>query len=150
MNTHSENNTGKLIENLNDIIVKNYDASKGYLKAAENLEHPSFEQIFKENALQRKEFAGKLQNEIRILGGEPKNDSSLLGDAHRAWMDVKSAVASNKTQAVLEACSTGEEAAISEYDELLKEQVPQNIKNMVTAQRNHINQSLQHLNSLTK
>ena len=145
MKTQEQISNSELIENLNDIVVKNYDASKGYRKAAEKVEHQSLEKVFQENAQQRMQFAGKLQSEIRLLGGEPKSDSSILGDAHRAWIDVKNAFASNATEAVVEECCTGEQAAVEEYDELLNNQVPQNIQEIVLEQRNHVNQSLQYL-----
>lgn len=149
MNTQEEISNNKLIENLNDIVVKNYDASKGYRRAAENLEHSSYGELFRKNAHQRMEFAGKLQEEIRVLGGEPNKDGSIMGNAHRAWMDFKEALASNKTEAVLEECCTGEKVAMKEYDELLEKEIPKPIQDLVVEQRNHVNQSYQHLKSVT-
>lgn len=139
----------KLIDELNDIIVRNYDASKGFQNAADNVKSSSLKTIFTDASTQRSTFAGELQQEVRTLGGEPKNESSALGAAHRTWMDVKSALSTNEDEAILDACVTGEKAAVKEYDKLLKKpDVPDVIRQRVEAQRNVVQRTLDEVREL--
>ena len=60
----------------------------------------------------------------------------MTGTAHRTWMDFKSTLALNDAEAILDACETGEEAALEDYDEFLKENVlPANIRTLISDQR---------------
>ncbi len=137
-----------LIEELNDIIVKNYDASKGFKNAASNVKLQELKEVFLECSTQRNKFAGELQQEIRSLGGEPKHETSAISAMHRAWMDVKSAVSSDEEEAILGACVTGEKAAVKEYDDLLDQNIPANIREVIQTQRNVVNDTLQSIKIL--
>lgn len=128
--------TDKLINHLNDVLKKNYDASKGYAEAAEKVESPSLKKLFKESSVQRRNFAGTLTNEIIKIGGEPAKEGSALGAAHRTWINVKTSLASNSDEAVLEEVVTGEKAAIEEYESFLeKKDIPMSILTVVEAQK---------------
>lgn len=140
----------KLIEGLNDIIVKNYDAAKGFKNAASNVNLHELKELFVKCSTQRSKFAGELQQEVRSLGGEPKHETSTLSAMHRAWMDVKSAVSSDEEEAILGACTTGEKAAVKEYDDLLDENIPTNIREVIQVQRNVVNDTLQSIKILEK
>lgn len=142
-------NTDKLIKELNDVIVRNYDASKGFQNAADNVKSSALKTIFTDCSEQRMTFAGELQEQVRSLGGQPKSESSPLGDAHRTWMDIKSSLASDEDEAILEACITGETAAVKEYDDLLKESgIPDDIRTRVEAQRNVVKRTLEEVREL--
>ncbi len=141
-------NNEKLIDELNDIIVKNYDAARGFKTAANNVKLQELKEVFLECSTQRKKFAGELQQEIRTLGGEPKHETSAISAMHRAWMDVKSTVASDEEEAILGACVTGEKAAVKEYDELLGENIPSNVREVIQVQRNVVNDTLQSIKIL--
>ena len=108
-------NRKKTIEELNDILEKNYDAVNGYRKAAENAVGvtPSVDttlmSFFNRQVKERQVFVDELKNEIRSLGGEPKEDGSVVGTLHRFWIDFKTAFSMDKEESILEACITGEE-----------------------------------------
>lgn len=111
----------EVIDKLNTLIEKNFDASKGYKKAAEKAENPALKSFLNDYSIQRDQFVNDLRNEIQILGGEPEDSGSLAGDMHRTWIDMKTALSFDKDESVLEACVTGEKAALEEYQEVLKE-----------------------------
>ena len=111
----------EVVEKLNDLIQKNFDACEGYKKAAEKAKAPALKSFLNDYSVQRDQFVSDLRNEIVLLGGEPEASGTLAGDAHRAWMDMKTALSSDKDEAVLEECMTGEQAALSEYQEVLQE-----------------------------
>jgi len=112
-------NTEKVIEGLNDLLEKNYDAEKGYKNAKQNTEVPRLKTFFGARSQQRFQYAGALQILITKLGGTPIAEGSFVGTAHRAWIDFKTALALNTEEAILEECERGEEASLKAYDDFL-------------------------------
>lgn len=142
-------NDDKLIDELNDLIVRNYDASKGFQNAAGNASSSSLKTIFTDCSEQRKSFADELEQMVRSLGGVPKSEASPLGEAHRTWMDIKSALSTNEDEALLEACASGEMAAVKAYNSLLeKSEVPSEIITRVEAQRDVVKRTLEEMREL--
>lgn len=117
MNTEFE----KDMEKLNDLVQKNLDAEKGYQKAAENVESSALKAFFENRSRERGQFAQRLQNEVATHWKDIEKDDSLTSKAHRAWMDVKVFFSGNNEEAMLEEAIRGEEAALSEYGDILSE-----------------------------
>lgn len=140
----------ELIDELNGVITKNYDSSKGYATACENVESPELKKVFRYCSNQRKEFANTLQQHVKQLGGEPNKETSTLGALHRGWIDVKSSLSSDKGAAVLEACETGEKTAVNEYDNLMEKNLPSNVSAIIRNQRNEVNDTLQQIKIANK
>src|SRR5690606_19788420 len=105
---------------LQGIIEKNYDAEKGYKKAMQDAKNPALKNFLKQQALQRSTFATAIDKELRDLGEEPKESGSITGSLHRAWIDIKSSVAGNDDEAVLEEVIRGEKASVDEYEDVMK------------------------------
>lgn len=135
--------TKNIIEGLNDLLEKNYDSEKGFKNAAENVNDAGLKSFFKGKAQQRYDFGHEIKAEIKKLGGMPDKGGSMTGAAHRTWMDFKAALSFNTPEAVLDACETGEEAALEDYNEFLKENtLPADTRNVVAGQRSRIAGSL--------
>ncbi len=105
---------------LQNIIEKNYDAEKGYKKSMEDAKNPALKNFLKQQALQRSTFATAIDKELRDLGATPKESGSMTGTLHRAWIDIKSSVAGNNDEAVLEEVIRGEKASVDEYEDVIK------------------------------
>jgi len=105
---------------LNELLEKNYDAEKGYRNAAEKVQNARLRDFLLQNADTRQGFAIDLAEEILELGGEPVSETSTLSNLHRGWINLKSSVARDKDEAVLEECIRGEEAALKDYNKALK------------------------------
>jgi len=149
MNTQTQINNQELIKNLNDIIIKNYDASKGFGKAAEHISNENLRVAFKDAEQQRIEFAGKIIPEVVSLGAKPADSSSNLSSLHRSWIDLKANLTGDDNDAaILEACVIGEKYARDEYDKLLDKGVNGSVHQTVQTQRNVVNNSLQKLKIL--
>lgn len=133
------NYSEEISNKLNELLVKNYDAEKGYLNAAENVESPTLKIFFKRRASERSEFAKDLRTEILRYGEIPEDSGSFKGVVHRNWMSLKSLFTSNDEEAILEEAIKGEEASLKEYDEILKDRtLPPTIDAMLFKQRNAI------------
>lgn len=130
----------EIVDNLNELLEKNYDAEKGFKKALEDTENPSLRSFFKQQAVIRSRFKTEIEKELHNLNAQPKLDEgSAAGTLHRAWIDIKTAFSGHDDESVLEECIRGEKASVKEYEEKLKEVTfPSNISAILTAQLNEI------------
>ncbi|WP_430411730.1 ferritin-like domain-containing protein [Kordia sp.] len=104
---------------LNNLLEKNYDAEKGYKKAAENAKSENLKRFFERKSAERYNFGHEIKENLKTINQEPDKGGSVAGAAHRTWMDVKSWFTSETDEAMLEAAITGEKAALEEYNEVL-------------------------------
>ena len=134
-----EDNHDNLVNNLQELLEKNYDAEKGFTKAMTDAKTPQLKSFLKQQAVQRSRFATELTNEIINLNEEPKEKGSFAGDLHRTWIDVKSAFTGHDDEAILEECIRGEKASWDEYEDKLKhENFPPKIAEVVQKQATEI------------
>jgi uncharacterized protein (TIGR02284 family) len=108
------------IDVLNDLIAKNYDAEYGFKEAAEDVDSPSLKASFLRYSNQRYQFGHELKAMVKRMGGEVEKGDTIASKLHRAWMDLKSAVASNEEKNILEEVQRGENNALNHYEEALK------------------------------
>ncbi|MDA0177639.1 PA2169 family four-helix-bundle protein [Mesoflavibacter profundi] len=129
----------QISEKLNELLVKNYDAEKGYLNAMDNVEDKNLKIFFKRRASERSQFAKELRTEILRYGEVPEDSGSFKGTMHRNWMTLKSTFSSNNEDKILEEAIRGEEASLEEYDKLMKENnLPPTIDELIFRHRNAI------------
>ena len=132
-----------IAERLNGLLEKNYDSEKGYKEAADDVKNPRLKEFFTERAKQRYDFGHELKAEIKNFGETPDKGTSLKADAHRVWMNLKSAVSGDNEEAVLEEAIRGEKAAVEDYNEAIKNWgLPPSTENLLIKQRNAIERSL--------
>lgn len=153
MKTTKENADQKIhddiVDNLQGLLEKNYDAQKGFTKAMKNAKSNNLKHFLQKQAAQRSRFATEITDELRNLNEEPKESGSLAGDLHRAWIDIKTAVSGNEDEAVLEECIRGEKASAEEYNEKLrKSNFPPRISTVLQKQAAEINQTLSRVKRL--
>ncbi|WP_179319551.1 ferritin-like domain-containing protein [Winogradskyella helgolandensis] len=134
---------------LNGLLEKNYDAEKGYAKAAENTEHAGLRTFFNRKSQERRTFGHDLKSEIRAFGEDVDKGGSLTGAAHRTWMDVKALFSADNEESMLEEAIRGEKASVDEYDEVLQEaSLPSSTKSILLSQKNIIETDLFKVKSL--
>jgi uncharacterized protein (TIGR02284 family) len=138
-----------LVDNLQGLLERNYDAEAGYKKAMQDAENAQLKEFLKRQAAQRGAFASELDQEIRALNETPKESGSTTGKLHRTWIDIKSSLSGNDDEAVLEECIRGEKASVEEYEEKLKENnFPPQISNVLNNQMNTIKSTLNTIKGL--
>lgn len=139
----------ELVKHLNELLEKNNDAVRGYKEAAEEVKDPSLKTFLERNANTRQSFAQDLKQEVVSLGGDPEDDTSFAADMHRGWINLKTALSGNDDESVLEECIRGEESALKEYDEVMKDyDIPQGLRSKMQTQRDQIQQAHSELKSL--
>ncbi len=143
-NIHKE-----IVSNLQDLLEKNYDAEKGFTKAMQDAKNQNLKRFLQRQASQRGRFVNELSHEIISLNEQPKDSGSFTGDLHRTWIDIKSSVAGNTDEAVLEECIRGEKASWKEYEEKLQNKnFPSNISSVLQNQATEIHNTLNRVKTL--
>ena len=123
---------------LNDLIETCKDGERGFREAADGVQSSSLKTILNEYARQRSQFASELQNVVTRLGGDPRTSGSASGALHRGWMNLKSALTGKDDHAILEECERGEDAAVQNYQKVLAEDLPSDVRGVVEEQYRQI------------
>ena|SRR5690606_8468803 len=128
------NDTKKSLSTLHELIETCEDGRKGYQDASEHIENEELKTVLYRLSQQRALFEAELKDEIRHLGGSTEEDSSVAGTAHRVWLNIKSTLRGNDTDAILNECKRGDKAAIERYEAALKAELPDFIREKVADQ----------------
>lgn len=141
---HTDETTKEAVKTLEGLISILEDGKLGYTNAAEHVENPVMKTDFLEYARERALFIVELQDEINKLGkSTDTSGGGPLGALHRTWIDIKSSFTGGDTEAIINACVTGEEAAIEKYKMALEENhLEYNQVNIVSKQLNSIQNTL--------
>lgn len=132
------------IEKYNDLIQICTDGRDGYNNAAENVGDMDMEKKFREFAQQREGYIRELQRLVRLLNGETREEGSASASLHRAWIDVKSSFTSGDREAIINACVTGENSALKEYESALEdESITSEAKDVIERHYRGIQQALE-------
>jgi len=138
----------QLIDQLNLLITRNFDANKGYTEAAMRVSDLQLRKWLQENAKHRKQYISDLSREVRLLDGTPDQGTSLRGDLHRTWLDFKAEIYDSYA-AVLQECITGEKTLVNNYAQVLEEKdLPNALETLLNNQLQQIKQSLTALESI--
>ncbi len=122
------------IETLNNLIGHTLDSADGYQEGVKTQEEHRHGSYFTEMAEQRRKLVDDLQERVRALGGEPEDDSTILGGMHRQWTFIK-AVSTEGDQALLDSIENGEEYLRDQYDEALQKDLTPETRAIIEAGR---------------
>ena len=130
---------------LNDLIETSKDGQEGFKTCAEDIKHPELKALFAKRSAECAAAAAELQAQVRALGGDPETSTSVAGDLHRRWVDVKSVFTGKGEEAVLNEAERGEDHALKAYKEALEKISKHNLvgirdvveRQYLNVQRNH-------------
>ncbi|HVL78418.1 MAG TPA: PA2169 family four-helix-bundle protein [Sphingomicrobium sp.] len=108
------------IDTLNTLIATLIDSVKGYEDAAQNTDSERLRQLFREGATERNRVVEDLRSEVRRLGGDPRDDQSLLGQAHQRFLDLKAAITGRDEKAVINEVERGEDYLKEKFEGALE------------------------------
>src|SRR5437764_3854488 len=140
----------KVISTLNNLIETGKDGEQGFRTAADGVKKSDLKTLFLTYSQQRAQFAGELQNEVLRLGGDPEKTGSVAATLHRGWLDIKSAVTGEDEGAIIRECERGEDSAVRNYEDALKEDLPANIRSIIEQQFTQIKEAHARLRALDK
>ncbi|WP_433736824.1 ferritin-like domain-containing protein [Pseudomonas putida] len=105
---------------LNDLIETSKDGQKGFKTCAEDIKHPELKTLFVQRSNDCATAAAELQSAVRSMGGDPQTSTSVSGDMHRRWVDVKSMFTGKDEEAVLNEAERGEDHALKAYRQAME------------------------------
>lgn len=143
-------NHDEFLDDLNELLSLSRDAQKGYTDTYMHVSNKALHEWMRKHSEQRKQFTDELAAEIKRLGGDPDKDTSLLGELHRLWIDIKGSASSDDAEAMLEECERGEEKAVEEYGEMLEEHadMPASTRSLLVRQKSQIQTALANIRTL--
>ena len=94
---------------LNTLIGTLIDSIQGYQKAAADTSNQRFAEMFNARAQERQQVLTKLQAAVARMGGNPEDDGTTAGAAHRGWINLKEAVLGNDDEAIVNEVERGED-----------------------------------------
>src|SRR5262245_20000831 len=127
-------NREELVECLNDLIETCRDGDNGFETAAEHVKDPNLKRLLSDYSVQRAQFASELESEVRHLGGIPATRGTVSAAFHRGWMNIKSIVTGGSDDAIVAECERGEDAAVENYQRVMKNNLPPNVLPVVKHQ----------------
>lgn len=124
------------------------DSMAGYDHVGEHAHRFGFYVFCERHVAERAELLRAYQRLLRVAGGQPDKRRSLLGTAHRLFLDFRVALSSGDL-AIIEELIRGETFLATRIDTLLEEQdMPPEIARLHRQLRIHVGQSLLDLHAM--
>jgi uncharacterized protein (TIGR02284 family) len=138
--THKLSNS-EVEETLRSVIQTLIDGQEGFQKIGEHLKDETLRRYFAAESLKRAEFRGDIEEVLHQDGVHDVKETGTVGGAvHRAWGDIKAHLGGGD-HTLLETSEAGEDEAKKVYQEALTRELPLPIKQLLTGQYAHIQNS---------
>ena len=105
---------------LNTLIGTLVDSIDGYQKAAAETSNSRYAEMFNARARERQQAVTRLQATVARLGGNPEDDGTTAGAAHRGWINLKQAVLGNDDEAIVNEVERGEDYLKEKFEAALR------------------------------
>jgi uncharacterized protein (TIGR02284 family) len=129
----------EIVSTIDNLIETLRDGQEGFKQAAEGVKAPQLKSLFNEYSSQRLQFVTELQSQAsRLSRSEPEESGSAAGALHRAWINLKSAITSGDDHAILAECERGEDSAVEQYEEAMRDNLPAPLSDIVSRQYSDI------------
>ena len=104
---------------LNLLLRTCVDGQEGYRLAGDAVTDEELKKILARYVTQRESFGLELKIFLRELAEPPEEKSTLAGELHHGWMNLKSMANDGDDRAILVECVRGEAGALERYQEAL-------------------------------
>jgi uncharacterized protein (TIGR02284 family) len=139
-----------VISTLNNLIETCKDGQDGFRSAAGGVRDGELKTLFHTYSQQRAQFAAELQGEVRRLGGDPEETGSTAAALHRGWIDIKSAVTGEDESAIISECERGEDSAVRNYEDALRQDLPSDVRSIIERQSRQVKEAHDRIRSLER
>ncbi len=109
------------IKTLNSLIETTLDSAEGYAEAAKDAKSEQLISLFRERSGERRTVASALQKCVRSLGGEPEDEGTALGSAHRMFVNLRTSLTSADNKAVVDEVERGEDHIKAKFEDAMKD-----------------------------
>lgn len=125
----------KVEAGLTEIVDRLRESQEGYRELGQRLKNDTAKRLFLRETQTRAEYAAELENELHRMGmHDVKGDVSFRAKARLRWGEVQA----GGQKSLLSTAERQDEAAAKAYSEILKEELPLPLREMLTRQREHI------------
>ena len=138
----------KILKVLNGLAEVSRDGEAGFLTCAADASDPALKAYFEECAQRCGRAADLLAVEVESRGGKADLTGSVTGAVHRAFVNIKAAVASRNDIAVLDECERGEDFALRAYASALDVDMPADLRIIVESQYMGVKQNHDRIKAL--
>ena len=108
------------IKVLNSLIETTLDSADGYGQAAERANNTGYRNLFQEWSTQRHRVASDLQSQVRVLGGTPDTDGTVLAAGHRMFLKLRDSVTKGD-EGVIDEVERGEDFIKAKFETALED-----------------------------
>jgi len=114
------------------------DGERGFADAADKLrdgEHPEWATVLQRFSEQRAGFWREIVDMGHAYGDDVDESGTVAAAVHRGWISLKDALTGDDAEAVLKAALTGEDHAVSEYEDALEMDLSAGFREVVVRQQ---------------
>ena len=127
------------------------DGERGYATAAEKLrdsDRPEWAATMQRLSEQRAGFWREIVDMGHEYGDDVDESGTVAAAVHRGWLSLKDAVTGDDPDAVLKAAETGEDHAVSEYEDAIKMDLSAGFREVVLRQQADVRAAREELRAL--
>jgi uncharacterized protein (TIGR02284 family) len=123
---------------LNSLISALLDSQKGFAEIGEHLKDETLKRYFLAESLKRASFRGALEEVLHQNGvHDIKESGTTIGTLQRTWGDIKARLGGGD-HTLLETAEQGEDEAKKAYADVLEQDLPLPVRQMVAEQQAHV------------
>jgi uncharacterized protein (TIGR02284 family) len=119
------------IDALKELIVARRDAEQGLRICAEHVRGAQLRALLLSHLHQCTQAVQELQSLVSLLGADP---ATLSAAAQRGWEDIRTALACNEDEVILDECERGASRALEVYRNALDDPLPGLVRAIVLRQ----------------
>src|SRR3984893_6635004 len=123
---------------LNSLISTLLDSQKGFADIGEHLKDETLKRYFLSEFLKRASFRGDLEEILHQSGvHDIKESGTTTGTIHRVWGDLKAKLGGGD-HSLLQTAEQGEDEAKKAYKDVLDQDLPLPVRQLLAEQQAHI------------
>jgi uncharacterized protein (TIGR02284 family) len=123
---------------LNSLISALLDSQKGFAEIGEHLKDETLKRYFLSESLKRASFRGDLEEVLHQNGvHDIKESGTTIGTLQRTWGDIKARLGGGD-HTLLETAEQGEDEAKKAYADVLSQDLPLPVRQLVAEQQAHV------------
>lgn len=139
-------NTDTVKDALQDLIIRLQDAEKGYKEISHSTSNIALKKWLNRYASERHSMHQVLEGHVAARGGKAEIKTSILGDLHRIFIDIKLSATDDDFGPIVEEIKRGSDRLIADYHKIIEEvELPANLITTLHSQRMTIELEVQEL-----
>lgn len=123
----------KTTATLNDLLEAVNDGIAFYDHAATEATQPAHQQLFRDMSSSKSAIATDLKAELAVLGGEPANDSTWLGDFRQGYADLKAKLTKDPDAAYIDSLEAQEDRVLHAFRDAVDADQPSRVRELAIA-----------------